>query len=63
MSDKTEILQYNAALEIIDAIRETSKEIFYQELELESLRNRRGSEECLIDIKLFRLNRLLILMN
>ena len=42
MSDKTESLQYNAALEIIDAIRGTSKEIFYQELELESLRNRRG---------------------
>ena len=41
LSDKIESLQYNAVLAITDAIRGTSKEKLYQELGLESLRNRR----------------------
>ena len=41
LSDKIESVQYNAALEITSAIRGTSKEKLYQELGLDSLRNRR----------------------
>ena len=41
LSDKIESLQYNAVLAITGAIRGTSKEKLYQELGLESLRNRR----------------------
>ena len=41
LSDKVESVQYNAVLAITDAIRGTSKEKLYQELGLESLRNRR----------------------
>ena len=41
LSDKTESVQYNAVLAITGAIRGTSKEKLYQELGLESLRNRR----------------------
>ena len=41
LTDKIERVQYNAMLAITGAIRETSKEKLYQELGLESLRNRR----------------------
>ena len=41
LSDKIETVQYNAALAITDAIRRTSKEISYQELGLESLKDSR----------------------
>ena len=41
MSHKIESVQYNAVLAITTAIRGTSKEKLYQELGLESLRNRR----------------------
>ena len=41
LSDKIESVQYNAALALTGAIRGTSKEKLYQELGLESLRNRR----------------------
>ena len=41
LSDKIESVQYNAVLAITGAIRGTSKEKLYQELGLESLRNRR----------------------
>ena len=41
LSDKIESAQYNAVLAIAGAIRGTSKEKLYQELGLESLRNRR----------------------
>ena len=41
LSDKIESFQYNAALRITGAIRVTSKKKLYQELGLESLRNRR----------------------
>ena len=41
LSDKIESVQYNAAPAITDAIRGNSKEKLYQELGLESLRNRR----------------------
>ena len=41
LSDKIESVQYNAALAITGAIRGTSKEKLYQELGLESLKNRR----------------------
>ena len=40
LSDKIESVQYNAVLAITGAIRGTSKEKLYQELGLESLRNR-----------------------
>ena len=43
MSDKTESVQYNTALAITGPITGTSKEKLYQELGLESLRNRRWS--------------------
>ena len=41
LSHKIESVQYNAVLAITTAIRGTSKEKLYQELGLESLRNRR----------------------
>ena len=41
LSDKIESVQYNAVLAISGAIRGTSKEQLYQELGLESLKNRR----------------------
>ena len=41
LSDKIESVQYNAALAITGAIRGTSKEKLYQELGLESLKDRR----------------------
>ena len=41
LSDKTESVQYNAALAITGAIRGTSKDKLYQELGLESLKDRR----------------------
>ena len=41
LSDKIETVQYNAALAITGAIRGTSKEKLYQELGLESLKDRR----------------------
>ena len=41
LSDKIESVQYNAVLAITGAIRGTSKDKLYQELGLESLRNRR----------------------
>ena len=41
LSDKTETVQYNAALAITGAIRGTSKKKLYQELGLESLKDRR----------------------
>ena len=41
LSDKIESVQYNAVLAITDTIRATSKEKLYQELGLQSLRNRR----------------------
>ena len=41
LSDKIETIQYNAALAITGAIRGTSKEKLYQELGLESLKDRR----------------------
>ena len=41
LSDKIESVQYNAALAITGAIRGTSKEKLYQELRLESLKDRR----------------------
>ena len=41
MSDKIETVQYNTALAITGAIRGTSKEKLYQELGLESLKDRR----------------------
>ena len=41
LSDKIESVQYNAALAINGAIRGTSKEKLYQELELESLKDGR----------------------
>ena len=41
LSNKIESVQYNAVLAITSAIRGTSKEKLYQELGLESLRNRR----------------------
>ena len=40
LSDKIETVQYNAALAITGAIRGTSKEKLYQELGLESLKDR-----------------------
>ena len=40
-SDKFETVQYNAALIITGTIRGTSKEKLYQELGLESLKDRR----------------------
>ena len=39
-SQKLEYIQYNAALAIADAIRGTSRQKLYQELGLESLKNR-----------------------
>ena len=39
LSDKTESVQYNAALAITGAIRGTSKDKLYQELGLESLKD------------------------
>ena len=62
LSDKIERVQYNAVLAITGAIRGTSKEKLYQDLGLESLRNRRWLRRILIYIKLFRLNCLLICM-
>ena len=41
LSHKIESVQYNAALAINDTIRGTSKEKLYQELRLESLKDRR----------------------
>ena len=41
LSDKIESVQYNAALAITGAIKGTSKEKLYQELGLESLKDRR----------------------
>ena len=41
MSDKIECVQYNTALEITGAVRGTSKKKLYQELGLESLKDRR----------------------
>ena len=41
MSDKIETVQYNAALSITGTVRGTPKEKLYQELELESLKDRR----------------------
>ena len=41
LSDKTESVQHNAVLAITGATRVTSKQKLYQELGLESLRNRR----------------------
>ena len=41
LSDKIESVQYNAVLAITGAIRGTSKEKLYQELGLESLKDRR----------------------
>ena len=41
LSDKIETVQYNAALVITGTIRGTSKEKLYQELGLETLKNRR----------------------
>ena len=41
LSDKIEIVQYNAVLAITGAIRGASKEKLYQELGFESLKNRR----------------------
>ena len=41
LSDQIESAQYNAVLAVTGAIRGTSKEKLYQELGLESLRNRR----------------------
>ena len=41
LSDKIETAQYNAALAITGAIRRTSRENLYQELGLESLKDRR----------------------
>ena len=41
LSDKIESVQYNAALAITGSIRETSKKKLYQELGLESLKDRR----------------------
>ena len=42
LSDKIESVQYNVALAITGAIRGTSKEKLYQELGLESLKDRRS---------------------
>ena len=39
-------LQYNAALAIIGAIRGSSREKFYQELVLDSLKSRRCDQNC-----------------
>ena len=41
MSDKIEFIEYNAVLAITGAIRGTSREKLYQELGLESLKDRR----------------------
>ena len=41
LSEKIESVQYKAVLAITSTIKRTSKEKLYQELELESLRNRR----------------------
>ena len=41
MANKIESVQYNAALAITDAIRKISKQKLYQELGLESLKDRR----------------------
>ena len=41
LSEKNESVQYNAPLTVTDATRETSKEKLYQDLGLESLKNRR----------------------
>ena len=40
-SDKIETVKYNTALAITGAIRRTSKEKLYQELEIESLKERK----------------------
>ena len=63
LSDKIESVQYNAALAITGAIRGTSKEKLYQELGLESLKDRVWLDESHNCIKLFRQNYLLICMN
>ena len=63
LSDKIESVQYNAALAINGAIRGTSKEKLYQELGLESLKDRVWLDESHNCIKLFRQNYLLICMN
>ena len=42
LSDKIESVQYNAALAITGTIRGTSNEKLYQELGLESLKDRTG---------------------
>ena len=63
LSNKFESVQCNTVLAITGAIKGTSKEKFYQELRLESLRNRRWLRRMSYYLKLFRLNRLLICMN
>ena len=63
LSNKFESVQCNTVLAITGAIKGTSKEKFYQELRLESLRNRRWLRRISYYLKLFRLNRLLICMN
>ena len=62
-SDKIDSVQYNATLAINGAIRGTSKEKLYQELGLESLKDRVWLDESHNCIKLFRQNYLLICMN
>ena len=57
LSDKIETVQYNVALAITGAIRGTSKEKLYQELGLESLKDRRWLRRisCLYKIRFYRL--------
>ena len=50
--DKIETVQYNAALAITGVIRGTSRERLYQELGLESLRNRRWYRRLLMFYKI-----------
>ena len=62
LSDKIETLQYNAVLALTGAIKGTSKEKLYQELGLESLRNRRWLMRMSYLYKIISTNRLLTCM-
>ena len=61
--NKIESVQQNAVLAVICAIRGASKDKLYQELGLESLRNRRWLRRMPYLYKLFWLSRPLICLN
>ena len=51
---KMKSIQYNAALAITGAIRSTSREKFYEELDLESLRKRQWYRKISYFFKIFK---------